>query len=644
MLKKLFIVAQILLILAIASGIIYSLLKPVEKPDYNKDDWKSWQGFYVISYQGIVKKTNSDMITRAQLTEHLSALKKAGFHTITPADAVAYLEGNSPLPEKALLLLFEGGRKDTLFNATPLLQNNRFFGVMCIPTKATEAWGTFYLNTGEIQKIAKSPNWRIGSMGHRATESIPVDASGTKGHFLTDRVWSEKGLENNMAFAERVDKDYEHAAKILGVKSGTSVDVYLYPFSDPGSKDNSRIINRNAVKKYHRIAFARTDNAFNTQKSDPYNLGRIRVPVDWNGQRLLQELQRYAPRESISPDSKNHAGWSFTGMDVPSGESLELIPGASAWARGTDNWTDCEIEAKVSFTENSTAFIYGRYKDPGSYIRLSIRENGIRLQESIGKTMQTLAWYESKLNAKKEHLLKLRIKGNRAWANLEGNDIIGPVPLTKETDRGKIGIGSQDGPVLFNKVRAWKKPTYFVMANTFTALPHDLQNKIGAILPPWFSQSTGSHISREQVKELLLAASSGAMTIPIVDVPAFSEGTDAKIIADTIDTFLGNPLIHPLISHVATHNSDSDFLAAIRSKGYKIVRILTPVEVAALSRDIKKIDNTDSILVTGNKKDTMEAVLELLRSIPGDRLIAPVNEMTAGNLGINMLVSPSKQQ
>lgn len=225
--------------LAAAIGILgylgyHFFFTPRPRLDHNPAAWNAWSGFYAVSYTGVSSDAASSHISRETLGEHLRALKEAGFQGIAPEDIVAFLQGRRPLPAKGLLLMFEGGRKDSYLFATPLLEKFGFLATMAVPTAFVRTWDTFYLKESDLKKMARSPYWRLGSMGHEAYRQITVDPRGTQGHFLTGRWVTAQGREDDARFRERVTRDYSRAAGILSEATGKPALLYLYPFADAG--------------------------------------------------------------------------------------------------------------------------------------------------------------------------------------------------------------------------------------------------------------------------------------------------------------------------------------------------------------------------------------------------------------------------
>jgi hypothetical protein len=130
--------------------------------------WKNWEGFYALSYTGLSKEEEGPYLTRQGFADHLTALREAGYVPLIPEDIVAFYRGEHPLPAKGVLILFEGGRKDSFLLGSPLLEKKGFIATMTVPTAFLESPSNFYLKKGDLKRLSRSPYWRLASMGHEA--------------------------------------------------------------------------------------------------------------------------------------------------------------------------------------------------------------------------------------------------------------------------------------------------------------------------------------------------------------------------------------------------------------------------------------------------------------------------------------------
>ena len=97
------------------------LLSKETPPEPEKSEWYRRSGFVALSYKGIVRKDSQEGTSVTEFDEQMKALHDLGFTTISLEDVENFYYNNKQLPERALLLMFEGGRKDSAVFTHPTL-------------------------------------------------------------------------------------------------------------------------------------------------------------------------------------------------------------------------------------------------------------------------------------------------------------------------------------------------------------------------------------------------------------------------------------------------------------------------------------------------------------------------------------------
>jgi hypothetical protein len=628
--KKLSVFLQWVLIIGVLAGILYTAFKPTPQPDYQPASWKSWEGFLVLSYTGITKGKEADYVSPARLREQLRALKAAGYQTIKLADALAFLQGKSPLPEKALLLLFEGDRKDSFIEATPVLAKLGFFGNLCVPTKLLRSWGNFFLNEGEIKKVCQQPNWDLVSMGDQAIDQIRIDAKGTEGHFLSRRVWLADKKEDDAAFRQRLTEDYFNAAGLLSRICDHRVIAYLYPYADTGTGAGAdplaADINRLGVEANYLLAFSRAGNPFNGPEGDRYNLTRLRVQGDWTGQRLVSDLAKYTPRQEALTAIGNREAWQLVNGPQLENGVIRMPVDSLAWVRGTDNWRDVDVKARLHLAPGAQTAVYVRYTGPQNYLRLIVTDQELALQERLVSVMQTLVRQPFKKSEDQSFTLQLKVQGNRAWVWFDNAPVIRGAPLTSVTRMGSVGIGAQNGQVQVEDFAA--APLQYVVAldRGFEQLPVDLQEKTRIIIPAWFSLSSPPEVDKARRHEVLQAAAAGVETIPAVALQA-NVGDEAlhRWTADLAEA-LNSSDLKPLVTTLAVNYDHASLIGALEKQQFRILLVVPARQALALTpehlRQEKRV-----MLIEGPEAETRPALARLIHFIPASRLIVQLDRL-----------------
>ena len=624
--KKLFTLLQWAVVALIVVGGVHSWLRPKPQPEYNPASWQSWKGFLAISYAGIARSASERYPSPAVLLEHLRALRDAGYQPIRPEDAAAFLAGRHPLPDRALLIIFEGGRKDGLIRATPMLQRSGFIGTMAVPTMYFEKWGSTYLKRPDLRAAARIRHWAFASMGHRAISEILVDAKGKKGRFLTQRLWRDGRLESDEEFKRRITSDYYESQDLLESATSQSVLTYLYPYGDAGTGPQAdplaAEVNRAAVSMRFSIAFLGADDPFNGPDANPFGLSRLRVPGTWDGQRLVRELQLFDPTRKPVSGFADSSRWFLQEKAIVQNGILMMGDQGLAWLRGSEAWSDLECVFQTQPENDSIVSIYLRYQGPGSYVRFAIGDGTLRVQERLVNRLLGLA--SVKLSTEEQEApLRAVVRGRRAWVYAGEQKVIGPVPLSRDTVAGRLGIGCEGGTARVRVFEARPNPSYVALTERYGDLAPVAQQVVQTVIVPWFSDSPWPVVHAAQREDALRAAADGVKTVPLLEMAA-AETEEAEELAARVVKALDHPVLHALIDELAIRGVQPELSQALRTAGFRVLHILNaeaarallenPTQLNAISRDrfLLDVEGADASAITG----------EWLRRLSAPRLIA----------------------
>lgn len=638
--RKLFTLFQWAVVLALALMWARAMLRPVPAPDYAPESWSSWRGFHAISYAGVTREGGGDYVTPRRLASHLRALRENGFLAITPEDAEAFLQGRAPLPERAVLILFEGGRKDSYLAATPPLREFGQIAAMCVPTEMTRRWGRFYLRTRDLKKFAGFAHWRLVSMGHAATLPIPV-GDGQEGRFLSRRKWIDGRLETREEYRARIDADFARAARILGKAAGRPIAGVLIPYADAGTSPDAdpeaAAVIADAMRAHHRIAFTRADGAFNGPDSDPFQLTRIRVHGDWDARTLLDELAAAEPREDAVPALGGPEQWTMEGEAQRVDEGLALQAGGRAWLRGASDWSDLACAFRVERAPGATFALYARYAGPTRYVRIALTDDGARVQERIGTGMQTILFLAVTNGAPTEGRFTLRLKGNRLWFGIGDEPPVGPLPLTRFTSRGRICVESERARALVTDFIAAPTPALLVQAPRFRDLSPSLREDTTVWSPSWFTLDKRPHATPEMRSEWLAAAARGIMVIPRIAIGDASENSPGEW-ADALVECLEEMAARRLITRVAVPAGHEWLNESLRRRAFALLHEVRERHPAGWDPNGRMARDGDWILIDGRSMDAGTAVAEALRVVPPARIFFLGDENGARPAGVQRAI------
>ncbi len=630
--KKLSILIQWILVAGFLGFAIYALLRERPVPVRDTASWRGWKGFMAISYPGLDAKESDVYTTPKQLEHHLQALQAAGYRTITPEDALAFLREDAPLPPKALLLLFEGGRKDSVVYTVKPFQETGFSGTLCLPSRIMRSRGAFFLHRSDLQRIAKLGFWQFAGMGDQAIDEIPTGPDGDTGHFLTRRLWTEAGPESLEAFQERVAADYADCVEAIEEETGVRPIAYVYPFADAGhgpeADPEAARINREEVTRYFKLAFIRADNPFNGPGRDPFNLTRLRVPGRLTGEELVQELERYAPQFDTVGEAHDASFWQVDGTVQFTLDGMEVAAQSAAWLRGSEPWTDVDISTTLRITSDTAAAIYARYTSPKSYLRVTVTPAGIRVQENLQGNIRTLHWHPDPPEIHEPVSLRLRVKGSRAWLWRKDTLLAGPLPLAAELSHGRSGIGSDIGSLHVGAFSATPLVSDYTLADQLDQVPTKEYANIKALIVPLSPK--GDEPSPEQRQAILSAAGQGTEMIPLL--PA---GADPEEISASLSALFNHPITRSLIHRVAIPSPSSVQLQRLHDRDLDVIVLLPAATPEPERFDLTQLSPSDMILLEGSEAESLSELDRLLATTPAYRFIGLLDPVASRELGIS---------
>ena len=621
--KKLSVTIQWLALAALAAFVAYVAVRPTPQPLYAPETWRSWDGVTVLSFAGIARRDSPVYPSVKRLEAQLNALRSAGYRTVRPEDVRAYLDERAPLPDKALLLIFEGGRKEAFIRATPVLQRTGFTAVLAVPTTVLDQWGGFYLKRADIRKLVRMPQWQVGSMGHRAIQPLPGSAEATEGRFLARRIRLANGqAESADAFRGRIEADYACSVRTLEEAAGKPPLLYLYPFGEagqsPGADPLAAAVNRDAVSRTFGLAFVGGARAFNGPGSDPWSLTRLRVRGDWSPEQLLAELAADRPRRTPQDSVGSAQDWSFEQKAELRNGEICLADSSAAWLRGTDAWGDTDVTVALTPAESTRAALYARYASARSWLRVTTGADELRVQECMGDRLFTLC--RKPLAAPGGLQLRLRLRNNRAWVWLNGQPAAENLPLSSFTRRGRIGFGAEQGDLRITAFSARPIPARWVLFGGISGVAEALREQVQAVVPNAFRAGEAPAFSSAAQHELLTCAVSGIQTYPLISGGGALDEEAARRWAEAIDAELVRTDTKPLVPCLAVEGPAPALVGELRDRRYRLVHLLTPDEALTWGRSIAR-ENRDEVIVINGTGDAVNRAADwLLRTTPAYRV------------------------
>ncbi len=357
----------------------------------------------VLLYHGIVDEADRFNIEESLFKDQMFALKRAGYHTITIEDLIAFNKGEKELDNKAFLLTFDDGRTDSYKKADPILRVLDFNAVMYVAVKSSirddGKNSTYYIDEGQIKDMVKSGRWEIGSHGLQETGGyVLVNSENQKGTFLSNKRWifEENRLESDVEYKNRLDRELGDSKTELEKITGKEVLSFSYPFGDYGQQ----AVNNDAAEEYindvlsenYSIAFKQVwsnddDFSFNKINSDPYFLKRIEVQTDMTPENLLASLKKSQDKSLPFEDSfAANSGWINNWGDSSVDGSLVLkasdnSSGGLVFLDGTANLKNYLYSVDFDWTAGSHVSLISRYRDGSNYTACTFSDNRVIIQQ-----------------------------------------------------------------------------------------------------------------------------------------------------------------------------------------------------------------------------------------------------------------------
>ena len=373
-------------------------------PQFDRESWTQRDGFTAISYGSLTRDEKPGLNSRQQFAEHVAAIEKAGYQWITTDDVISFYRDGEPLPEKALYLMMEGGRKDSVIFGQEIMGKTGVHASLFTTTGTLKSWNNFFVTKSNVAALAKSPFWDLGSQG---LGLLPINENMPKvtpGYFLTDFLRDSTGLpaETEEQMRDRLAAYYKDSFEPLAKLMPEPPKAFVMM---PANSFNAAMphavkeANRDLVQQYFQMAFSREGAAFNSAVDDRFALTRVQIKPDWPEQHLLEVLSlktakrtRFSLAEGDTADS-----WmAFRTRVEASGRDIVLTPQEGkadpVMLRGSNMWDNVSLSMTIAQKENVDRYVYLRYATPSAFLRVTLHGARLLVQERVpGQGLYTIA-------------------------------------------------------------------------------------------------------------------------------------------------------------------------------------------------------------------------------------------------------------
>lgn len=294
------------------------------------------RGFVALSYFGVARTGTDSLIARERLLEHLQALKLNGYETITQQDILKYYQQGRALPERALFLTFEDGRRDTAIFAQKILEDLNYKGTALTYAEKFELKDTKFLMPAELKDLLDNTFWELGTNGYRLAfincfdrygnylgELTPLKhvlvapyMSRKYNHYLMDYLRDEKDFpkESYDMMQDRISYDYEKLRDVYTASIGFVPQAYILMHSNTGAFGNNRevsAVNEKWITELFAMNFNREGYSWNNRDSSVYDLTRMQPQSYWYANHVLMRIahDQEQPISFIRGNEEEAAKW-----------------------------------------------------------------------------------------------------------------------------------------------------------------------------------------------------------------------------------------------------------------------------------------------------------------------------------------------
>ena len=160
------------------------------------------KGFIALSYFAVDRDGTNTMISTKRLQEHLEALNKNGYITLTQEDIENYYNNNQTIPQRSMFLMFEDGRRDTAIFSTPLLEKYNYIGTILSYGNKFQEKEPKFLSPKDLERLKKSTFWEMGTNGYRLAYINVFDRY--------DNYLGELHSDEYSALSKYIGRNYNH--------------------------------------------------------------------------------------------------------------------------------------------------------------------------------------------------------------------------------------------------------------------------------------------------------------------------------------------------------------------------------------------------------------------------------------------------
>ncbi len=417
--KKVRTIIEIIAVIILVYVLIQVLFvtKYYVKPTDVKMSSSADTGFIAISYVGVDRYGNNEqnLISQQRLNEQVAALLASGYTTITEEDIKEYYLNGAPLPEKALFLMFEDGRRDTAIFASDVLEDYNCHGMMFTYADKLEKYDNMFLSASDLKELISSTFWDVGTNGYRLeyinvydrykhfigrlnsvgfshlSQYIQRDYD----HFLMDFIRDRDGvaLEDYSEMQNRIELDYIKMNDIYSSQLGFLPASYCLMHANSkilyGTNELVSAENEKHLKDYFTLCFNREGYSINNQENTAFDLTRLQPQAYWYTNHLLMRVWDDTKQEVkfVTGDESKKASWSIEEGAAEFKENSIIVTsmpsGHGRVKQKNINEANVELNLRLKGNMYGSQGVYLRADDTlSTFIYVGIENDQLTVEES----------------------------------------------------------------------------------------------------------------------------------------------------------------------------------------------------------------------------------------------------------------------
>jgi len=203
--------------------------------------------FIVLCYHEVENEKTGTLARTAVRASDLAAqfawLQANGYHPVSLQQILDSRQGGPALPDKALLLTFDDGKRDVFTRAFPLLKLFRFPVVVAltghwmnvpdegmvdydgVPIQRSE-----FVSWGEVREMQRSGLVEIASHSYDLHRGVPANPQGNTQPATTTRVYSEGVYETDEVYLARLRADLRRNSELIEKHTGVPPRAIVWPY------------------------------------------------------------------------------------------------------------------------------------------------------------------------------------------------------------------------------------------------------------------------------------------------------------------------------------------------------------------------------------------------------------------------------